>query len=833
MATPPQSKQEGKNAGAGASYFVDQRKGEVNELKALLKNLSVERDMQRKRDVIKKAIALMTLGIDVSRLFTEMIMAIEIKDVICKKLIYLYLCHYAHTNPDSAIMCINTMHRDCSNEDPMIRGLALRSLCSLRLSTIIEYVEQPLQKSLTDISAYVRKTGVMGILKLYHLDKERIRRNLYIDKLYSMLDDVDPQVIVNVIMVLDEMSAGDGGMKLDKLTILSLLKRLNEFSEWGLGVVLDLVCRYKPSGEKAEDETFAIMNLLDPILRTSNSSAVLATMKCFIHLLSDLPDMHENLYLRTKDPILTLISCGMSEIQYVVLKHVELLLNISVAVKGYQSEYRHFFLRHNEPGYVKHLKLKLISTLATDYNAHAIAEELREYVTDVDEQVGRLSVRAIANIAVKVKSVAKDLTSSLIEFIDLGFPFATIEAIRELVNVFRVHNDLKSDFIISIARFVKKVKNLEMNNLESHKESITEALGALLWMLGEFAELISEAPYIIETFIDSYDTQASALKNQLLIATLKTFFKRPPETQAMLGRLLNAAVNDSSHQDVHDRALLYYRLLSGPGPEIAKSLFNSQLVDVQINGFAESDQQEFSTQVLDEFNTLAAVYGVPSVCFIADDYTKVINKVYGGDVDMNIITSPSSSSSSYNNDAINNINNNSNNNNALNNSNNSNLLDFGRDSADSDGGNGVGCDLLGLSGDSASANSSADIGAVTSPGPTIEPSNFQELWCAHSDAYNGPLSYTSSTGQVPPSDVVESALSQVHVVSVAVGALPSGGLKFFMYAYASNRVGNGDMYLLQLCIESNNATVIIKNTNNSNIDVGSFKNILSQTLQTI
>lgn len=52
------------------------------------------------------------------------------------------------------------------NEDPSVRGLALRSLCSLRLESILEYIEQPLQKSLRDISAYVRKTGVMGILKV-------------------------------------------------------------------------------------------------------------------------------------------------------------------------------------------------------------------------------------------------------------------------------------------------------------------------------------------------------------------------------------------------------------------------------------------------------------------------------------------------------------------------------------------------------------------------------------------------------------------------------------------------------------------------------------------
>lgn len=66
------------------------------------------------------------------------------------------------------------------NEDPMVRGLALRSLCNLRLESILEYVAQPLQKSLNDLSPYVRKTGVMGILKVkstfdpnmfkYHLD---------------------------------------------------------------------------------------------------------------------------------------------------------------------------------------------------------------------------------------------------------------------------------------------------------------------------------------------------------------------------------------------------------------------------------------------------------------------------------------------------------------------------------------------------------------------------------------------------------------------------------------------------------------------------------------
>ena len=86
----------------GNPYFVDQKKGEVNELRQLLRNVSVMRDPRRKRDVIKKVIAYMTLGIDVSRLFSEMIMASSTKDIVVKKMVYQYLCNYAAARGRSA-----------------------------------------------------------------------------------------------------------------------------------------------------------------------------------------------------------------------------------------------------------------------------------------------------------------------------------------------------------------------------------------------------------------------------------------------------------------------------------------------------------------------------------------------------------------------------------------------------------------------------------------------------------------------------------------------------------------------------------------------------------
>lgn len=53
--------------------------------------------------------------------------------------------------------------------------------------------------------------------------------------------------------------------------------------------VLTLLTKYEPV---SEDETFSLMNYLDPILRTTNSGVVLAAVKCFIHLTRNMHDLH-------------------------------------------------------------------------------------------------------------------------------------------------------------------------------------------------------------------------------------------------------------------------------------------------------------------------------------------------------------------------------------------------------------------------------------------------------------------------------------------------------------------------------------------------------------
>lgn len=126
----------------------------------------------------------MTLGIDVSRLYPEMVKASRTDDIVMKKMIYLYLTNYAEQNQELAILAINTFLIDIKGTDSKIRGLALRSLCQLKFDGVTEYMQQAIDICLSDVDSYVKKTAIIGCVKLFHMDKSAFKKNTtYLEKL--------------------------------------------------------------------------------------------------------------------------------------------------------------------------------------------------------------------------------------------------------------------------------------------------------------------------------------------------------------------------------------------------------------------------------------------------------------------------------------------------------------------------------------------------------------------------------------------------------------------------------------------------------------------------
>ena len=119
---------------ADSKYFSTTKKGEIYELKA---ELNSDRKDKRK-EAVKKVIASMTVGKDVSALFPDVVNCMQTDNLELKKLVYLYLMNYAKSQPDLAIMAVNTFVKDCDDPNPLIRALAVRTMGCIRVEKITE-----------------------------------------------------------------------------------------------------------------------------------------------------------------------------------------------------------------------------------------------------------------------------------------------------------------------------------------------------------------------------------------------------------------------------------------------------------------------------------------------------------------------------------------------------------------------------------------------------------------------------------------------------------------------------------------------------------------------
>lgn len=108
----------------------------------------------------------MTVGKDVSMLFPDVVNCMQTDDLELKKLVYLYLINYAKTQPDLAIMAVNTFVKDSQDPNPLIRALAVRTMGCIRVDKITEYLCDPLQRCLkVDMSKLLKACVVVD-----HLD---------------------------------------------------------------------------------------------------------------------------------------------------------------------------------------------------------------------------------------------------------------------------------------------------------------------------------------------------------------------------------------------------------------------------------------------------------------------------------------------------------------------------------------------------------------------------------------------------------------------------------------------------------------------------------------
>ncbi|XP_075882062.1 AP-1 complex subunit beta-1 isoform X1 [Nelusetta ayraudi] len=579
-----------------SKYFTTTKKGEIFELKAELNSDKKE----KKKEAVKKVIASMTVGKDVSALFPDVVNCMQTDNLELKKLVYLYLMNYAKSQPDMAIMAVNTFVKDCEDPNPLIRALAVRTMGCIRVDKITEYLCEPLRKCLKDEDPYVRKTAAVCVAKLHDINAQLVEDQGFLDTLKDLISDSNPMVVANAVAALSEIAESHPNsnlLDLNPQTINKLLTALNECTEWGQIFILDCLANYTPRDDR---ESQSICERVTPRLSHANSAVVLSAVKVLMKFMEMLPkdlDYYGTLLKKLAPPLVTLLSAE-PELQYVALRNINLIVQRRPEIL--KHEMKVFFVKYNDPIYVKLEKLDIMIRLASQANIAQVLAELKEYATEVDVDFVRKAVRAIGRCAIKVEQSAERCVSTLLDLIQTKVNYVVQEAIVVIKDIFRKYPNKYESVIATLCE-----------NLDSLDEP--EARAAMIWIVGEYAERIDNADELLESFLEGFHDESTQVQLQLLTAIVKLFLKKPTETQELVQQVLSLATQDSDNPDLRDRGYIYWRLLS-TDPVAAKEVVLAE--KPLISEETDLIEPTLLEELICHIGTLASVYHKPPSAFV-------------------------------------------------------------------------------------------------------------------------------------------------------------------------------------------------------------------------
>ncbi|OHT01974.1 Adaptin N terminal region family protein [Tritrichomonas foetus] len=547
----------------------------------------------------QRVLAAVRAGENMGCLFSSMLRCVKTDDIQLKKLAYLYLVNYSTQEPEQAIMVVNTFISDSNDPSPIVRALAVRTMCRIKLDTVAEHMIIPLKRSLKDKDPYVRKTAAMAVSKIYDIIPEAVENAQILSDLLELLNDENPMVVSNTTASLFEINERRSTpvFELDEKTVTPVISAMTQCSGWVQTILLDSLARYVPTDPN--DASFLIDRLI-PYLKHANSAVVIGAFKCIYHFMEQDKRSPSSLFQQIIPPFITLINSAEPEIQFVVLKTLSLF--VKKYPKALAKESRVFFCKYNDPSYIKLEKLSIIVTITNSKNVQLVLDEFEEYCNSVDVKFVRKTISCIGQIAIQLKMASRRCVGILVKLVESKAEYAIEESIV-------VVSDLLRKFPGEFEGVIQTV----CSNLEMVKESRAKA--AAIWILGEYSGLIDHVDALLDPFLDTFQDEMPDVQHQILSALVKVYVRKPEETRDQLQYILNEATKETVLPDVRNRAMIYWRLLSLVESDVAKrALIFAKTTEVD-------PEEHFDPVILNELiQNMGTVSGVLHI--IPSDFVK-------------------------------------------------------------------------------------------------------------------------------------------------------------------------------------------------------------------
>lgn len=194
-----------------------------------------------KCEALKRLLALIAQGFDVSSYFPQVVKNVASQSLEVKKLVYLYLLHYAEKRPNETLLSINCFQKDLGDPNPLVRAWALRTMAGIRLHVIASLVLVAVGKCARDPSVYVRKCAAIALPKLHDLRLEEHTDGIE-EIVGILLKDNSPGVVGAAAAAFASICPNN--FSLIGKNYKRLCETLPDVEEWGQIALIGILLRY-------------------------------------------------------------------------------------------------------------------------------------------------------------------------------------------------------------------------------------------------------------------------------------------------------------------------------------------------------------------------------------------------------------------------------------------------------------------------------------------------------------------------------------------------------------------------------------------------------------
>lgn len=250
-----------------------------------------------------------------------------------------------------------------------------------------------------------------------------------------------------------------------------------------------------------------------PLLNSRSSAVVLAVATLFYYLAPpvECQVIGKPLVRLMRSPpevlsvVLTNIST-MSAVRPVCI--LILFINIKNIFAAHMKE---FYVRHEDPVYIKKLKLAVLTNLASESNISQLLREFQVYVNHSNKEFVSATVRSIGRCSFRIPDIADSCLQSVMQLLHSESALVVTEAVLVVKNILQSHESCREPAMPSIARQVTTV-------------TAAEAKAALVWIIGEYQDIIREyVPDLLRQLVKDFSNEETCVKLQILTLAVKCY----------------------------------------------------------------------------------------------------------------------------------------------------------------------------------------------------------------------------------------------------------------------------------------------------------------------